>query len=245
MALKPKHIILIIVATIVVGYTLGVAIWTNRRTNQNICPALDMTITDFGRRQYVTEEELVKLLKRDSIYPVGQVVSDISVQRIEETIQAHPMVRTAQCYMNQSGMVCVRLSQREPVLRIVTGDRSYFVDRDHTVMPIRESVRTPVLVATGNIGERMACDELADFALWLENEPYWQAKIQRIEVSNPRMVYWIQKPDGTRIILGDMSNFRGKMNKLRKLYDKGFEQIGWRTYEEIDLRFNGQVIGRN
>ncbi len=236
---------LIVLATLVVGYTIGIAVWTNRMVNQDICPALEMTITDFGRRQYVTEEELVRQLKRDSLYPVGKVVSKVSIQRIEETIQAHPMVRHAECYMNQSGMVCVRLSQREPVLRIVTGDRSYFVDRDQTVMPIRESVRTPVLVASGNIGERLACGDLAEFALWMENEPYWQAKIQRIQVVNPRMIYLIQKPDGTHLILGDMSGFRGKMNKLRKLYDKGFEQIGWRTYREIDLRYQGQVIGRD
>jgi cell division protein FtsQ len=245
MSLRPKHIILIVLAVITVGYTIGVAVWTNSQTKKDVCPALVITITDFGRRQYVTEEELVKLLKRDSLYPVGVVAAKVSIQRIEEVIQAHPMVRKAECYMNQSGIVCVRLTQREPILRVVTGDASYFVDRDQTVMPIRESVRTPVLLATGNIGERLACNELAQFALWLEKEPYWQAKIQRVQVVNPKMVYLVQKPDGTHLILGEMNGFRGKMNKLRKLYDKGFEQIGWQTYREIDLRFKGQVVGRN
>jgi len=245
MKLRTKHIVLIVAAVIVVGYTIGVAVWTNRQANKHICPSLEITITDFGRRQYVTQEELLKLLKRDSLYPVGVPAAKVSIQRIEEAVQAHPMVRKAECYMNQSGSVRVRLSQREPILRIVTGDVSYFVDRDQTVMPIRESVRTPVLLATGNIGERMACNELAQFALWLEKEPYWQAKIQRVQVVNPRMVYLLQKPDGTHLILGEMTGFRGKMNKLRKLYDRGFEQIGWQTYKEIDLRFKGQVVGRN
>jgi cell division protein FtsQ len=155
------------------------------------------------------------------------------------------MVREAQCYMLPSGTVCIRLSQRIPVLRIVTGDDTYFVDNDRLRMPVRESVTTPVYIATGNIGERMACNELADLAIWIAGDKYWREKIQSIHVTNPKMVYLVQRPDGTRLILGEVNGFRNKLHKLRKLYDKGFEQIGWRTYNEIDLQYKGQVIGRN
>ncbi|MBO4665872.1 MAG: hypothetical protein J5612_03255 [Paludibacteraceae bacterium] len=241
---RTQTVIVSVVAAIVVGYVGGIALWSARRANTNRCPALEMTITDFARRQYVTEAELVQVLKTANLYPVGKPASSVAIQGIENTIKQHPMVREAECYIQPSGVVCVRLSQRIPVLRVVTGDVSYFVDSERTKMPIRESVTTPVLVATGSIGERMACHELADLVLWINENDYWKDKIQSIHVVNPRMVYLIQRPDGTKLILGEISGFRGKLGKLRKLYEKGFDEIGWQTYEEIDLRFTGQVVGR-
>ena len=232
-------------ATIVVAYVAGIAVWSSKRANENACPALEITITDFARRQYVTETELVQLLKTANLYPVGKTAASIPLQGIENTIKQHPMVHDAQCYIQPSGTVCLRLSQRIPVLRVVTGDKSYFVDTERTKMPIRETVKTPVMVATGNIGERLACNELADLVLWIEDNKYWKEKIQSVHVVNPKMVYLVQRPDGTHLILGEISGYKRKLGKLRKLYDKGFDEIGWRTYEELDLRFTGQVVGRN
>jgi len=111
-------------------------------------------------------------------------------------------------------------------------------------MPIRESVTTPVLLAEGNIGERMACNELADLAVWLQESDYWRGRIRNIHVTGPKYVYLVQEPDGTKLILGEVGGYVRKMRKLQKLYENVFDQIGWQTYDEIDLRFNGQVVGR-
>ena len=242
---RAQTVIVSLVAAVVVGYVAGIAVWSSKRANEHVCPALELTITDFASRQYVTESELVQLLKTAHLYPVGKPASSVAIQGIENTIKQHPMVRDAECYVQPSGVVCVRLCQRIPVLRVVTGDVSYFVDSERTKMPIRETVTTPVLVATGSIGERLACQELADMVLWIADNDYWKEKIQSIRVVNPRRVCLIQRPDGTRLILGEVSGYKRKLGKLQKLYEKGFDEIGWQTYDELDLRFTGQVIGRN
>ncbi|MBR6508030.1 MAG: hypothetical protein IKT19_00735 [Paludibacteraceae bacterium] len=242
---KVKTILIWLMAILVVGYVIGMGIWSSKRANMQLCPGIEMTITDLDERQYVTVEELALMLQGKGLYPVKKPIATISTEAIERAVTAHPMVRKAECWTTQAGTVCVRLSQRIPVLRVVSGDDSYFVDIDRTRMPIQESVTTPVLVVEGNVGERMAKHELADLAMWIYDNPYWQEKITSIYVVNPKMVYLIQKPDETHLILGEVSGFRRKLGKLRTLYDKGFEQIGWRTYKEIDLRYTGQVVGRN
>ncbi len=239
-----KNILIWLMSVVVVGYLVGMGIWSSRRTNNQLCSAMEITITDVALRQYVTAEEIQLMLQGKGLYPVNKPISGISTQSIEGAIQSHPMVRRAEVYMTQAGTVCVRLSQRIPLLRIVSGDDSYFIDSDRTRMPISESVTTPVLLVEGNVGERMAREELTDLAQWLYNNRYWQEKIASVFVVNPKMVYLVQKPDGAHLILGEVSGFRRKLGKLRTLYDKGFDQIGWQTYREIDLRYTGQVIGR-
>ena len=242
---KVGTILVWLTGLLVVGYLVGMGLWSSRRTNKELCPGMEITITDLNERQYVTEQDLAKMLQQKGLYPVGKTVATISTEDIERAVISHPMVRQAECYKTQAGTVCIRLTQRIPVLRVVSGDDSYFVDIDRTRMPIQESVTTPVLLMEGNIGERMARNELADLAIWIKDNPYWIEKIASVYVVNPKMVYLIQKPDGTHLILGEVSGFRRKLGKLRTLYDKGFEQIGWRTYKEIDLRYTGQVVGRN
>ena len=240
-----KNILIWLMAILVVGYIIAMGIWSSRRTSQQPCPGLEITITDLDERQYVTVEELSLMLQGQGLYPVKKPIASISTEAIERAIAAHPMVRKAECYQTQAGTVCVRLLQRIPVLLVVTGNDSYYVDIDRKRMPIQESVKTPVLLVQGNVGERMAKQELTDLAMWIYDNPYWQEKIASVYVVNPKMVYLIQKPDETHLILGEVSGFRRKLGKLRTLYEKGFEQIGWRTYKEIDLRYTGQVVGRN
>lgn len=240
-----KNILIGLMAILVVGYIIGMGIWSSRRISQQPCPGIEITITDLDERQYVTVEELALMLQGQGLYPVKKPIASISTEAIERAVASHPMVRKAECYRTQAGTVCVRLLQRIPVLLVVTGNDSYYVDIDRKRMPIQESVKTPVLLVQGNVGERMAKQELTDLAMWIYDNPYWQEKIASVYVVNPKMVYLIQKPDETHLILGEVSGFRRKLGKLRTLYDKGFEQIGWRTYKEIDLRYTGQVVGRN
>ncbi len=240
-----KYLLLSLLAILVVGYVTGVAVWSSRRMTRNVCHAVKVLITDKEERQYVDEKEIVSMLKKQGIYPLGKPLVSMSVQRIEDAVIAHPMVREAECYTLSSGALCIRLCQRVPVLRVVTADDTYFVDSDRLRMPVRESVTADVLTATGAIGERLACKELSDIAIMVGNDQYWHDRIARIHVVTPNYVYLVQQPDGTRLILGKPEGIERKLAKLRKLYDNVFDQIGWRTYDEIDLRFHGQIVGRN
>ena len=245
MKISVKGIVISIMALLVIGYIAGAAWWSSHRANTSVCEQMTIVITDYAKRRYVSVDELTDMLRKHDLYPVGKVVANIPIEQIERAIVNHPMVRHAQCYVTPTGVVRIRLTQREPVLRVVTGDASYFVDSDHLRMPIRESVTTPVMIVTGNVGERMACSEIVEMVQWITADEYWNEKVESVHVVNPKTVYLVQRPDGTHLILGEVSGYQQKLAKLRKLYDKGFDQIGWQTYRELDLRFRGQVVGRN
>ena len=242
---RNKYLLLLVLAITVVGYVTGVAFWSSCRMTRHVCGAVHVVITDKDERQYVDEQEIVSMLKKQGIYPLGKPLESMSVQRIEDAVTAHPMVREAECYTLSSGALCIRLCQRVPVLRVVTADDTYYVDSERLRMPVRESVTADVLTATGAIGERLACKELSDIAIMVGNDPYWHDRIGRIHVVNPHYVYLVQQPEGTKLILGKPEGVARKLGKLRKLYDNVFDEIGWRTYDEIDLRFHGQIVGRN
>jgi hypothetical protein len=44
--------------------------------------------------------------------------------------------------------------------------------------------------------------------------------------------------------LGSLDGYADKLARLRKLYTHGLEEIEHPEYREYDLRFDGQVVGR-
>lgn len=210
-----------------------------------ICTVLRYDIADADERLYLSEEELNRLLRTQDAYPTGKPLSQVSLQRIEDVVKTNPMVRTAQCYTDPRGEIYVRLTQREPLLKVITTDDSYIVDTDRKRMPIRESIRDTMLIVTGKAGQQMATGSIADFAEWLQDNAYWQERIRYMEVRTPHYVRLLPT-DGSEpaIVIGDLSGYRDKLRKLRVYYEHGVAESEKGKYRELDLRFEGQVVGR-
>ena len=153
------------------------------------CVSLAYIVEDADERMYLTEPELTHLLKSEDLFPVGKQMNIVSLHHIEQAMESHPMVRTAECYLTPRNEMKIRLTQRVPLLRVQTVNEIYLIDTDRKVMQARAVVRDSVLVVTGAIGVKMASTQLADFAEWLEEESYWSTRINHLHVQSPRMIY--------------------------------------------------------
>lgn len=234
----------LLIAAVVSGY--------KARPAEKECRSLRYIIEDREERAYLTEVELTQLLRANDLYPVNRVIAPTTLYRIEKTIARHPMVRTAQCYITPRGEMRIRITQRVPILRVQTPIEVYFIDSDRRVMEARESVKDRVPVVTGNVGITMASHALADFALWLQGNEYWRARVHHMHVHNPQMVYiYLYQSNDTkaitfhRVVLGPMRGYEQKLQKLRVFLENGAVATKDKQYNEIDLRFKGQVVGRN
>lgn len=241
-----KIILTSIAVVLSIVLLLSAMYFGRKRQPHLVCTALEYNITDSNLRQYVTEKELTELLKQYNAYPVNYPMPQVSLRQIEDIVRTHPMVRNAECYATPQAVVRIKLSQRVPLIRIITPEDSYFVDTDRKRMPVRASVDTPVLIASGNIGIRMAAGELADFAEWLQDNDYWQQRIRGIRVRGPHYIFLEQQDqEASTIVLGDIDAYAAKLRKLKRYYENGGDSIcAKKHYSELDLRFHGQVIGR-
>lgn len=232
---------LILIAAFVWGYIMS--------PSAEPCRSIHYTIADRSERLYISEQELNELLRTQDIYPVNRPQNKISLYRIESAIAHHPMVREAECYITPWFEVKVYLTQRVPLLRVQTPGDTYFIDEDRLVMPYRSSVKDKVLLVTGTVGTQMASSQLADFALWLRSNRYWRKRIHSLHVKSPHMVYvYIKDETGKvrneRVVLGEMKGYEKKLAKLRTFLENGEEAMQDKQYSELDIRFDGQVVGR-
>ena len=220
--------------------------WGKKQTPQNVpCAAVEYDFQDIAQRAYVTSAELDVLLEKENLYPLGKPLSGIALQRMEQTINQHPMVQHAECFVTPRNKVIIQLTQRAPLLRVQKAGETYFIDNHRRKMEARPSVKDSVLVVKGSVSEELASTALADFAIWLRGNSYWKKKIHYVDVKTPKMVHLHLK--GTKqpcIILGELKGFQSKLAKLRTFFEKGADATQDKNYTELDLRFKDQVIGR-
>ena len=224
----------ILVGAVVWGYMM--------RPDDAPCRSIEYIISDRGERMYFAEGELSLLLQSEGISPVGEVIDRALLHRIEQAIRRHPMVRTAECYATPRNELKVRITQRVPLLKVQNPGDTYFIDTDRRWMEARMSVRDSVLLVSGAVGVQTAATTIADFALWLQTNRYWNGRIQSLHMASP--INAIVYVGGRRVVLGTIDGYERKLNKLHTFIEKSPQEILDQHYTELDLRFKGQVIGR-
>lgn len=232
---------LLVVALAVIVIAAGVA--GSRRAADPVCSKITIIIKDSAERQYVSVGELQQQLHQAGLWKVGEPLSKIRCQEIEQHLLTHPMLRRAECYERANGEVRIVVKQRQPVV-LIKGDEVYYLDTERKVMPVRASVNTPVVVVSGRIGKQQAEGEMYDFVLWLQDNRYWREKIHTIRVINPKMIEAVDDEHKYTIILGSLNGAEQRLKALQKLYEEGFEKIGYPEYKQIDLQYKGQIVGR-
>ena len=237
---------IILKSLVVVGLValLALAVGTSRgKDREERCKELVCKIVDKDERLYVSEQELFTLLKQHNAYPVGEYLHRINLQHMENIIRQHPMVRTAECYTAEDGTARIRVTQRVPLLKVVTADEAYYIDTDRCKMPLRASIHDTVPVAMGKVGFEMASTVLADFAEWVQEDDYWRARIEAIDVRLPKQVCIKQNGKQEDLMIGDLMGYAGKLEKAEVFYRRtaSMEKPRYRT---LDLRYRGQVVAR-
>ena len=237
---------IILKSLVVVGLValLALAVGTSRgKDREERCKELVCKIVDKDERLYVSEQELFTLLKQHNAYPVGEYLHRINLQHMENIIRQHPMVRTAECYTAEDGTARIRVTQRVPLLKVVTADEAYYIDTDRRKMPLRSSIHDTVPVAMGKVGFEMASTVLADFAEWVQEDDYWRARIEAIDVRLPKQVCIKQEGKQEDLMIGDLMGYAGKLEKAEVFYRRtaSMEKPRYRT---LDLRYQGQVVAR-
>lgn len=241
--MKKKMLVLACAILLSIG-TWVVGAWASKQPTDAVCQRLEILLCDSAQHQFVSVDELQRALQRRALLPVGKRWDEVSCQEIEQCLLQHDMIRTAECYKTSTGDVCVRLTQRVPMLYVTTAEGSYYVDTDRRVMPVRSSIEVSVPIFKGNVSQRAATEEYFDFVCWLQDDSYWSQRITQVHVRNPKQHVLKQRHVEGDILLGDLQGYEQKMERLRKLYVKGFDKIGYKSYKEYDLRYQGQVVGR-
>lgn len=227
-------------------------------------PCVDIKIEiDHSNGNYFVEEEDIYAMvyhKMDTLK--GKPIAFINSEKLEYKINNHPSVSNTEVYKTIDGILKIRVEQRTPIVRIFSynGD-SYYLDSTGSVMPPSKKYTSRVFVANGHIYDsflkvsnlnarlvtdtikhKTLIDDIFTMAEFIRNDELWKAQIEQLYVNKDFEIELIPRVGNHRIVVGDATNIKSKLDKLKVFYAKGLNKTGWNEYSVINLKFANQVV---
>ncbi|MDR0537242.1 MAG: cell division protein FtsQ [Tannerellaceae bacterium] len=223
-------------------YIIIVAVRFKDTKQDDQCRGLSVTIKSENGKTFLTESEIVLALKNAGLHPNGKPMNEINTNKIKLEIRRNGLVSDVDVYKTPSDMIKIKVMEKTPVLRIITGSSDYYVDRKGEIMPASGKYAAYTPVASGNIEKDYARTNLYEFSLFLLENEFWNNQIEQIYIRPDKEVELIPRVGDHRILLGSFDNFKEKLSNLRLFYEQAIPKIGWNKYGIINLKYKNQIV---
>lgn len=237
-----KPLIILLDIAISVYLVLAITAFNKPDESNDVCDNVKIQFSESVVEGFLCEEEVKNILKHNGIYPLAQLMNNIDIRKIEETIEENPYIDNVECYKTQGGSVVITISQKMPVIRIMAdnGD-DYYVDDKGTILSSGRYT-TNTIIASGHITKAYAKKQLREFANHIIKDEFWHNQIVQLNVLNDGNIEIVPRVGEHVIYLGKLNNYATKLERLEKFYKYGLSKAGWNKYSYINIEFDNQII---
>jgi cell division protein FtsQ len=238
------RVLSMIVSSLLLGYIVVMAIIFKEPKIDETCKDLIIKVENDNEKRFVTETDVTTALKQAKLNPVGKLMSVVNTDKIEKELLRNAMIEKADAFKTPTGIIKLIIREKTPILRIMTdaGDGDYYIDSKGGVMPVSRRYAVLVPIASGYIEKESITTDLYKFALFLQENNFWNNQIEQIYVHPDRDVELIPRVGEHRILLGTFDDFREKLDNLQLFYEQAIPKVGWGKYSRINLKFKNQVV---
>lgn len=187
-------------------------------------------------------------------------VKDVDCQLVAKKVMANPFVESCSASVSIGGQVTIRVKPSVPIVRLFVRNEEFYMDRKGRYVPISNEGTADVIVANGEFRDplptnhrkidstfltKSAGEELS--LVWrladhLYRNPDCGLLFDQIYLDENRDLLLVPKLGDHTVLVGDPENLDKKMFNLIAFYKEGCEKVGWDTYSQINLKYDGQVI---
>ena len=238
-----KKILLILAVTLTAAYLVLALTAFNHKPQGVVCQGFRLLIQDSLHAGFITPQEVQTILTGKKLNPVKQPMDDVHTEQLEQCLAQHPLIDQVQCYKTPDGHLNIELTQRIPILRVLSDNGgNYYLDNKGTVMPPLSRCVAHVPVATGPIEKSFAVKELYKFGVFLQKNRFWGAQTEQIVVHKNHTLEIVPRVGNHRIYLGKPEKLEQKLDRVKVFYEKGLNKVGWNKYSRINVEFDNQII---
>ena len=194
-----------------------------------------------GDNNFLTHSMVNKLLIQNNETVQNQAKSVINLYGLENKVSENPYVEDVSVFLTIDGKLKSVVKQRTPVLRIISENESYYVDKQGVKVPLSSSYSARVLLVSGIENEAEIKVVLELVSLILEDN-FLQKEIVGIEKSDVDEYQFTVRSGNYKIDFGKLIDVDIKFKKLKAFYNKTFKDKTIKNYKTINLKYHNQVV---
>lgn len=207
---------------------------------------------------FLTAREIRSMVEARLDTFVGKTHSQVNLMEIEQLVTAMPAVKSAQAYLEIKGNLKVEVALKTVIARVKPSKgKGYYLDKTGGIMPWVNSFTPRVLIANGyleryleglepslstDLREQLFVNHLSVFASVVYQDDFWSKQLAQVYINEKGDAELICLIGDQKIILGSLVDGKEKLEKLKIYYEQVIDKVGWKKYNEINLKFKDQIV---
>ncbi|MCC8062306.1 MAG: hypothetical protein LIO68_03555 [Rikenellaceae bacterium] len=258
-----RKIVNVLLLVLLVAYTVVAVHYCSGRERELKCRGVEIVIRDSAQLRFVTPAIVRHWLADSGVRLNGVPLREVDVYAVERLVEGQDYVSRADAYTAIDGLLHIVLSQRRPVLRVVSeSGHNFYLDSTLVLLPPQPDCIAEVPAVSGKLPlgfpadyfgrldekkfprERELLHNLLNFVHQVDTDRFLAALTAQVYYDG-KEVRLLPRVGGQTIRFGEIADsaaVAGRLRKLSRFYRKSFGEGWWRSATEIDLRFRGQVV---
>jgi len=230
---------------------------TAREKALRTCEGIRVEYADDYR--FVSEADIKEYL--DDYYGayIGQRLDSIRLHKVEAILDEQSAILKSEAYVTGDGLLNIRLTQREPVIRFQKGGFGFYADHDGLIFPLQENYSTSVPVMDGavpiNVTEGFkGAPETEEERAWMAGvvalvdymakTRIWAENIVQMHVEDNGDIVMIPRDGKERFIFGDTTGIADKFDRMADYYRYILPEKGEGYYRTVNVKYDKQIVCR-
>lgn len=224
-------------------YTVFAVALTRAEKRTSLYEGVDIEVADSAGTGFVTAADVDRTLGGLRAICAREPRGRINTLALERRLQAMPSVESASVTELNNGRLCLRVKPLVPVLRVLDGDNSYYINAAGKTISSDQGnfVDVPVIVGHFKSGKEVA--RLVPMFSYIHRHPEYDALVSSVSVSPRGDIIFVPAVTGHVINMGDTSRIEDKFNRLKRFYSEVMPVKGWEYFDTLSVKYSGRLIG--
>ena len=228
---------------------------TARERALHTCEGLRIEYADDYR--FVSEQDIKDYLDKYYGAYIGQRLDSIKLHKVESILDVQSAILKSEAYTTEDGMLNIRLTQREPVIRFQKGSYGFYADCNGFLFPLQENYTTPVPVMDGAVpvncaegfkgapeteAEREWLAGVISLVEYMGKSRIWAENIVQMHVEDNGDIVMIPRQGGERFIFGSPTGAKEKFDRMSDYYRYILPEKGEGYYKTVNVKYDKQIV---
>ena len=223
-------------------YTVFAIAFTRAEKRMSLYSGVDIEVADSVGTGFVTAADIDRSLGGLRAICAREPRGKINTLALERRLQAMPSVESASVTELNNGRLNISVRPLIPVLRVLDGDNSYYVNAAGKTISsdLGNFVDVPVIVGHFKSGKDVA--RMVPMFSYIHRHPDCDALVSSVSVSPRGDIIIVPAVAGHVINMGDTSRVEDKFNRLRRFYSEVMPVKGWQYFDTLSVKYNGRIV---
>lgn len=214
--------------------------FSSKRNNERKISKIDIKF-ESDDNMFLTHEMVNNLLIQN-LGGSSKVRKDkVDLNTLETVLDDHEMIEKAQVFSSIDGLLNTRITQKTPIVRVITDNEIYYLDSKGEKMSLSDNFSARVPLVTGEISVQKSKPYLFLFNE-IKKDDFLSKNITGVNITASGNVVLTNRSYDYKIVFGKPINVEKKLKNYKAFFQHAIKDTLIESYKEVNLMFTQQVV---